>query len=184
MHGSDEMLPEALRREMQREVRMGAVARARVMSAVRREAARPQRAGWLLPSVGGALAAGLAATMIGTAIFRAPRAEDALRTPAQSVAAIGTSLKDTLLLVRFALSAPNAARVMLVGDFNGWKVGATPLARGARRHEWSAEVAVARTGSRYAYVVDDTQWVADSASPKVRAPNGRVSSQLMLTAPR
>ncbi len=183
MHESDEMLPESLRREMRREPRMGAVARARVMSAVRREAQRPQRAGWLLPSVGGALAAGLAMTMIGTALFRSPRAEDGVPARGAAVTALGTSLKDTLLLVRFALSAPKAATVMLVGDFNGWRAGATPLARTRGKSEWTADVAVARNGSRYAYVVDDTQWVADGAAPKVRAPNGRMASQLVLAAP-
>lgn len=178
-------LNDALRRELRREVHMGGVARARVMSAVRAEAARPQRAGWLLPSVGGALAAGMALTLIGNAIFGQRKVAEFDATPKTAVVglgtSLGTSLRDTLLLVRFAFRAPRAARVALVGDFNDWRAGVTPLVRDSVRNQWTAEVPMSRGAHQYAYVVNDTQWVADSAAPRVRAPNGRAASQLTLS---
>ena len=178
-------LNESLHREMRREVKLGGVARARVMSAVRAESARPQRAGWLLPSVGGALAAGMALTLIGNAIFRQSNPAELDGAPKSAVVglgtSIGTSLRDTLLLVRFAFRAPRAARVALVGDFNDWRAGVTPLVRDSVRNQWTAEIPISRGAHQYAYVVNDTQWVADSAAPRGRAPNGRVASQLTLS---
>ena len=39
---------------------------------------------------------------------------------------------------RFAVWAPHAQRVALVGDFNGWDAAATPMCRGLfYRLEWS-----------------------------------------------
>ena len=49
MPESNELLSASVRHELRREVNFGAVSRARVMSAVRREATRPVRRGWLSP---------------------------------------------------------------------------------------------------------------------------------------
>ncbi|HEU4631915.1 MAG TPA: hypothetical protein VFS08_19355, partial [Gemmatimonadaceae bacterium] len=75
-------------------------------------------------------------------------------------------LRDTLRLVRFVLVAPNATRLALAGDFNGWSRTATPMTDTAGpRGTWTATLALAPGAHRYAFVVDDTRTVADPATP-------------------
>jgi 1,4-alpha-glucan branching enzyme len=72
---------------------------------------------------------------------------------------VDAALRDTLRLVRFVLRAPDAARVALAGDFNDWSATATPLMDSAGSGVWEAVVAIDRVAGRYAFVVDDSQWV-------------------------
>lgn len=93
---------------------------------------------------------------------------------------VDAALRDTLRLVRFVLRAPDAARVALAGDFNGWSATATPLLDSAGSGVWEAVVAIDRVAGRYAFVVDDTQWVRAAyiepataeARPRRAAPVG------------
>jgi 1,4-alpha-glucan branching enzyme len=69
--------------------------------------------------------------------------------------------------VDFAVWAPNASRVSVVGDFNGWDPAAHPL---TRRHEagvWETFVPGVRTGALYKYRVDGPggRYRADKADP-------------------
>ncbi len=69
-------------------------------------------------------------------------------------------------VVQFVLVAPGARSVALVGDFNDWDSGATPLrAAGGGRRVWSVEVPLEPGRHRYAFVVDGEEWVADPAAP-------------------
>lgn len=77
---------------------------------------------------------------------------------------VASALRDTLRIVQFMLTAPAASRVALAGDFNGWDPRATPLARDTRDGRWAVTLALAPGRHRYAYVVDDTQWVRDPAA--------------------
>ncbi|MEZ4457412.1 MAG: isoamylase early set domain-containing protein [Gemmatimonadales bacterium] len=66
--------------------------------------------------------------------------------------------------IEFSLDVPAASRVTLVGDFNDWDRGRTPLVPvGAGR--WEARVKLTRGLYRYAYLVDDRRWIADPARP-------------------
>jgi hypothetical protein len=65
------MLDDSVRRELRREVDLGSIARARVMSAVRRETVRPLRRGWISPVTAIALAASAVLTITGGAVQRA-----------------------------------------------------------------------------------------------------------------
>jgi hypothetical protein len=179
VHEPENDLPESLRRELRREPRFGALARTRVMSAVRREAAAPARGGWLSPLVAAALAASLAVGVLASPLVRAGRLGDAPLEPDRG-SALSVAIRDTLLLVRFALVAPHAERVALVGDFNAWQPNATPLVRSTPDGAWVGQAAVVRGRHRYAFVVDDTQWVADPAAPATLAPNGRPASRLVV----
>ncbi len=93
---------------------------------------------------------------------------------------VDAALRDTLRLVRFVLRAPDAARVALAGDFNDWSATATPLMDSAGSGVWEAVVAIDRVAGRYAFVVDDTQWVRAAyiepataeARPRRAAPVG------------
>jgi|SRR5690554_4925442 hypothetical protein len=71
--------------------------------------------------------------------------------------------------VRFALAAPAARGVALVGDFNDWDRDATPLEPSAAGNEWSVTVRLAPGRYTYAFVVDGTRWVPDPSAP--RAPD-------------
>lgn len=70
--------------------------------------------------------------------------------------------------VQFVLVAPDAKKVSVVGDFNGWDVGhvgyqAQHLGGGV----WSVTAPVAVGHHRYSFVVDDSLWVADPTAPRV-----------------
>lgn len=77
MPESDEMLSASVRHELRREVSFGAISRARVMSAVRREAVRPARRGWLSPVAAIALAAGATLMIAGGTVQRQDAARSA-----------------------------------------------------------------------------------------------------------
>lgn len=70
-------------------------------------------------------------------------------------------------VVRFELRAPASARVSLVGAFNGWEVGQTPLVRVQDAPDrdglvaFVISVSLARGYHEYAFVLDDSTWVPD-----------------------
>lgn len=61
--------------------------------------------------------------------------------------------------VRFAVELPSATRVMLVGDFNDWERGRTPLARSGDR--WEVTLPLRAGVYRFAYLVDGAVWTVD-----------------------
>ncbi len=131
-----------------------------VMAAVRRQA-RPRRDtawGWLLtprsirvrPVWIPALAAAAA-----LALWLVPARVGQQQAPGSRMA----SVADTVY-VRFELVAPQARTVSVAGSFNGWRVDALPLSRGADGL-WAATVALPVGEHRYEFVVDGKQWVPD-----------------------
>jgi hypothetical protein len=64
------------------------------------------------------------------------------------------------VFVRFELVAPQARSVSVAGSFNGWQVGAIPLARVADGL-WATTVALPVGEHRYEFVIDGTRWVPD-----------------------
>jgi 1,4-alpha-glucan branching enzyme len=60
---------------------------------------------------------------------------------------------------RFTLSAPEAKAVCVVGSFNGWVKGATPMKRAGDRGLWVTEVALRPGEHTFMYVVNDKEWV-------------------------
>jgi hypothetical protein len=70
--------------------------------------------------------------------------------------------------VQFVLVAPDAKKVAVVGDFNGWDVrhaGYQAQHRGGG--VWSVTAPVPIGHHRYSFVVDDSVWVADPMAPRV-----------------
>ena len=95
---------------------------------------------------------------------------------------VAATLRDTLRLVRLIFDAPDAQRVAVAGDFNGW--GATPIAlvRDERSRHWSVTLALRDGEHRYAFVVDDTRWVPDPRADRtVQGDDGRLYSLLSLS---
>ena len=62
--------------------------------------------------------------------------------------------KPTLRAVNFICNAPEAAKVSLVGDFNGWNPIANPMKQMPDR-AWLLTVELKHGHHRYAFLVDD-----------------------------
>jgi hypothetical protein len=80
---------------------------------------------------------------------------------------------------QFVLVAPGAVSVSVVGDFNDWAVGATPLVD--RGSVWTVDMMLEPGRHVYSFVVDGKEWVPDATAP--RAPEdefGRPSSVAMI----
>jgi 1,4-alpha-glucan branching enzyme len=129
--------------------------------------------------VSAALAAGVCGAMVLDARWpeRLTRAEPRASAVAAVVLGdtVASTLRDTVRLVRFMLVAPAASRVALAGDFNGWSAAATPLAAGPGG-VWSGAVSLAPGRHHYAFIVDDTGWVADPAAGRAAGDGGHAHS--------
>jgi 1,4-alpha-glucan branching enzyme len=60
--------------------------------------------------------------------------------------------------VRFTLLVPGAKQVFLVGSFNGWTKGATPM-KAMAGDLWSVIVPLKTGEYTFMYLVDGVQWV-------------------------
>jgi len=67
--------------------------------------------------------------------------------------------------VPFVLTAANAVRISIVGDFNDWDPAATPLQR-VDGQGWWVVVNLRPGRYRYSFVVDGTRWIADPSAPR------------------
>ena len=81
--------------------------------------------------------------------------------------------------ITFALSAPAAGRVTVIGDFNDWNPEANPLAR--RAGEWSVTLRLKPGRYRYSFVVDGSNWQADPHTPAAEDDFGTPTS--VITVP-
>ena len=83
--------------------------------------------------------------------------------------------------VRFALSAPNASRVALVGSFNEWNPIATPLVRDPATGTWMVSLRLPPGRHVYAFVVDGDV-TADPAAPRAADDDfGSANSVVLVT---
>jgi len=69
--------------------------------------------------------------------------------------------------VSFQLHRPNAAKVSLAGDFNGWSSTATPLQRNSEG-TWQIAFALAPGRHQYKFIVDG-EWITDPAAAESAA---------------
>lgn len=91
---------------------------------------------------------------------------------------------DAARQVSFVLTAPHAARVSLVGDFNDWNPSATPLHRAAG-NVWWVVVPLAPGRYHYSFVVDGTRWVTDPVAPRAADDDyGQQNSVVTILAQR
>lgn len=69
--------------------------------------------------------------------------------------------------VQFVLVAPDAKKVAVVGDFNGWDASHKAFqAQHRGGGVWSVTAPVPVGHHRYSFVVDDSVWVADPTAPR------------------
>lgn len=66
---------------------------------------------------------------------------------------------------RFAITAPNAKDVYLVGDFNHWKINDDSRLSRHDDGKWEKAITLPRGKYRYKFVVDG-EWLLDSANPE------------------
>lgn len=81
--------------------------------------------------------------------------------------------------VRFALVAPNAVSVTLVGDFNEWNPTSLPMKRSANGETWEVEVGLAPGRYTYAFVVDG-QLARDPAAAQAAHDDFGAPSSVLL----
>ncbi len=62
--------------------------------------------------------------------------------------------------VEFRVHLPEARRVLLAGDFTGWRAGAIEMER-SEDGWWTAEVALPAGDHNFQYVVDEATWIPD-----------------------
>ncbi|MEX2178254.1 MAG: isoamylase early set domain-containing protein [Gemmatimonadaceae bacterium] len=161
--------------EARRPVALAAGARERLLEAIRAEPAPQRRAAlaWMLeprrfalpPLASAALAAGLVGIGVisGLLIHRdGPSAEQRA-----AVVAGAPQLPDSLAprAVKFVLIAPMAARVSVVGDFNGWDASATPMQTLGTDGTWTVFVPLHPGLHTYQFVIDGSSFVTDPSAP-------------------
>lgn len=82
--------------------------------------------------------------------------------------------------VEFVVVARGATSVALVGDFNDWDAGRTPMRLTGQEGEesgvWSVVIPLAPGRHRYAFLVNGSRWVADPAAPRAPDDFGAPSS--------
>lgn len=101
-------------------------------------------------------------------------------TPVVQVAAF--SGESAPVLTQFVLDRRSAKSISLVGDFNDWKGGTTPLTR-LESGVWTVSVPLAPGRHVYAYLIDGTLVEADPRAPKSGdADYGREGSVVMVFA--
>jgi 1,4-alpha-glucan branching enzyme len=61
--------------------------------------------------------------------------------------------------VRFTVLAPEAQKVFLVGSFNGWVKGATPMKIVNSSGLWSVDVPLQVGEHTFMYLIDGVRWV-------------------------
>ena len=150
---------------------------------------RPRRVwgGWAWLTGGSAMVpAGVAAAAAVALVAALALTLQALGPNAVAPVGTGTSPASSAEspVVRFELAASGAARVTLVGDFNGWDRHATPMRRTQAQGVWTVSVPLSRGRHAYAFVVDGVRWMADPAAPL--APDdgfGGVNSVIIVDGP-
>lgn len=157
----------------------------RVMEAVRAEAPIRYpgvRAPWwrrprtvrLSPLAGLGLAAGFAGLVALGTLVSADRFGPAEERPVAAAV-------DTVHLVRFSISAPDARSVALVGDFNGWAKSGTELSASAVAGVWTITLPLPPGRHQYAFLIDGQRWVVDPTATIVSDDFGTETSVVMVS---
>jgi hypothetical protein len=135
----------------------------------------------LSPLRGLAIAAGLAA-ILGIGILLGRQSVSLSNSPV--VVASSVPDREAMRQVEFVLAAPRASHVALVGDFNEWNPGATPLRASERNGIWSVTVPLTPGRHEYAFLVDGKQWLADPRAPRSPADDFGVPNSVLTVMER
>ena len=177
MRKEDELKMRQIARELRSPVPVSPSLDARIMGAVRRMPRHSRFGLWsrlttprtvtVIPLSWGVLAASLAVFAVLGARHVYEDHHDGGKGIANAV--FSRAAKPTTpQRVQFVLVAPDAKKVAVVGDFNGWD--ATHSAYQAQHRGggvWSVTAPVPVGHHRYSFVVDDSLWVAAPTAPRV-----------------
>lgn len=61
--------------------------------------------------------------------------------------------------VRFTLLAPEATKVFVMGSFNNWNKGATPMKAVNHNGLWSVDVPLQEGEYTFMYLIDEMRWM-------------------------
>jgi hypothetical protein len=177
MHDEAEQDIEQIARELRAPVTIGRQLDARVMRAVRRLPRHARFGIWsrlitprtvtVTPLVWGMLAAAVAVFAVLGAMHAGADLDRAAKPIARAFFP-APKKADQSQRVQFVLVAPDAKKVAVVGDFNGWDAShAAYQAQHRGGGVWSVTAPVPLGHHRYSFVVDDSLWVADPTAPRV-----------------
>jgi hypothetical protein len=173
MH-DDDLKMKNIRHELRQPVRVSSSLDGRIMRAVR-ELPRHARASlWsrlttprrvtIMPLSWGMLAASL---VVFALLGAAHAYQDVHRAAAPIAKALfPTTKKPSSQPVQFVLVAPDAKKVAVVGDFNGWDASHADFQATHNGGVWSVTAKVPVGHHRYSFLVDDSLWVADPSAPR------------------
>ncbi|HEX2187956.1 MAG TPA: isoamylase early set domain-containing protein [Longimicrobiaceae bacterium] len=172
--------------ELRRPVEPDPAAVRRLRAAVRAAAEGPAWRRWLRwtlrPRPVSLSPAGVLAVLVATAAITAlGTARLAPRGAEGGPPAVAAAHAPGTRPVRFVLVLPGAHSVHLVGDFNDWSPGATPLADGGEDGVWSVTLPLADGRYAYSFLVDGARWTPDPQAPPAPGDDfGRPSSVLFV----
>lgn len=109
-----------------------------------------------------ALAAGLAGVIALAARDGAAPIDTVAQAPAGALVPASSSEQ----MMEFVFVAPSASSVAIVGDFNDWEEGGSPMQRKNQPGVWTITIPLAPGRYQYTFVVDGTEWVADPLAPR------------------
>jgi len=168
---------EQIARELRRRVPVSASFDERVMAGVRRMPRHARAALWsrlttprtvtITPLSWGVLAASLVLFALLGAVHVTGDLDRVSKPLARAFFPQATPAKREQS-VQFVLVAPDAKKVSVVGDFNGWDAShAAFQAHHRGGGVWSVTAPVPVGHHRYSFVVDDSVWVADPNAPRI-----------------
>ena len=173
MHESDEVIERVTATLRRDPVAVSPDFDARVMHHVRQESREVAGSGvwrWMTrsrtisvsPLAGLALAAGLAGIVALAA--REDEAGAPTGVPAPTVA-WQTASAPGQQMMQFIFVNDSASKVAIVGDFNDWDEGVSPMRR-VGKGVWTITIPLAPGRYHYTFVVDGTTWVPDPDAPR------------------
>jgi hypothetical protein len=113
---------------------------------------------------GSSPAASVAAAASATSATSATR--ESLSPASATVPTVAAVASSARVPVQFVYDNADARSVHLVGDFNGWGREAAPMSKVEGSSAWTVVLPLAPGRHLYAFVVNDTQWVADPRAPR------------------
>jgi hypothetical protein len=85
------------------------------------------------------------------------------------------------VLTQFVLTAPDAKKVALAGDFTGWQPAFTMTRTDPG--VWTVVIPLDPGIHQYSFVVDGERWIPDPAAPSVNDGFGGLNSRIAVLAP-
>jgi hypothetical protein len=98
-------------------------------------------------------------------------------------AAFGSAARDSAHHVQFTLIAPDAKKVVVVGDFNAWDQNHAAYQAKQSGGVWTVTAPVPFGHHRYSFVVDDSLWVADPMAPRANDTDFGLPKSALVVGP-